>query len=82
MDGIHSGRSEDLFDFMKGKRLTKADMVPGNVNFLGAISENNGVREKIETDYCWNPNCITTLQLSNMCTLLLKPLFCGINNPY
>ena len=30
-----------LFDFVKGKRLTKADMVPGNVNFLGAISENN-----------------------------------------
>lgn len=24
----------------------------------------------------------TTLQLSNICTLLLKPLFCGINNPY
>lgn len=34
-------------------------MVPGNVNFLGAISENNGVREKIETDYTWKPNCIT-----------------------
>lgn len=36
-----------LFDFVKGKRLTKADMLPGNVNFLGAISENNGVREKL-----------------------------------
>lgn len=48
-----------LFDFVKGKRLTKADMLPGNVNFLGAISENNGVREKIETDYFWRPNCIT-----------------------
>lgn len=48
-----------LFRFVKGKRLTKADMVPGNINFLGAISENNGVREKIETDYFWEPNCIT-----------------------
>lgn len=49
----------DLFDFSKGKRLTKAEMIPGNVNFLGAISENNGIREKIKTDYFWNPNCIT-----------------------
>lgn len=48
-----------LFSFVKGKRLTKGDMVPGNINFLGAISENNGVREKIETDYFWEPNCIT-----------------------
>jgi hypothetical protein len=49
----------DLFDFSKGKRLTKAEMISGNVNFLGAISENNGIREKIKTDYFWNPNCIT-----------------------
>ena len=26
---------------------------------MGAISDNNGIREKIETDYYWNPNCIT-----------------------
>lgn len=49
----------DLFDFSKGKRLIKAEIIPGNVNFVGAISENNGIREKIETDYFWNPNCIT-----------------------
>ncbi len=48
-----------LFQFMKGKRLTKEDMVSGNINFLGAISENNGIREKIETDDFWEPNCIT-----------------------
>ena len=44
---------------VKGKRLTKADMVRGDINFLGAISENNGVREKIETEDYWEPNCIT-----------------------
>lgn len=49
----------ELFNFEKGKRLTKADMIPGNVIFLGAISENNGIREKIETDFFWEPNCIT-----------------------
>lgn len=48
-----------LFRFVKGKRLTKADMVPGDLNYLGAISENNGVREKIGADYSWEPNCIT-----------------------
>lgn len=50
---------ESLFRFVKGKRLTKEDMLPGNINFLGAIGENNGVREKIATNYCWEPNCIT-----------------------
>lgn len=55
----NSYRMGSLFDFEKGKRLTKADMVPGEVNYLGAVSENNGVREKIETSYFWKPNCIT-----------------------
>lgn len=50
---------EDLFDFVKGKRLTKAEMLSGNINFLGAISENNGIREKIEVSQYWSPNCIT-----------------------
>ena len=49
----------ELFDIEKGKRLTKADMIPGSINFLGAISDNNGIREKIETDHFWKPNCIT-----------------------
>jgi Type I restriction modification DNA specificity domain. len=49
----------NLFEFVKGKRLTKEDMILGKINFLGAISENNGVREHIETDYTSEPNCIT-----------------------
>ena len=52
-------KMDSLFRFVKGKRLTKEDMVPGDLNYLGAISENNGVREKIEADYYWEPNCIT-----------------------
>ena len=54
-----SYRLGDLFAFQKGKRLTKSDMVPGNVNFLGAIDGNNGVREKIDTEETWEGNCIT-----------------------
>ena len=49
----------DLFEIIKGKRLTKENIRPGNINFLGAISSNNGVREKIETSTVWKPNCIS-----------------------
>lgn len=52
---------EDLFHIVKGKRLTKQDMVPGDVNYIGAISENNGVRQCIDAaKELLNPgNCIT-----------------------
>jgi len=51
----------ELFEFQKGKRLTKSDMISGKVNFLGAISENNGIRDKIDVpeNETWKPNCIT-----------------------
>lgn len=32
-----------LFDIVKGTRLTKANMLPGETNFIGASYENNGV---------------------------------------
>jgi len=34
---------DDLFEIKKGRRLTKANMVPGRVPFIGAIDSNNGV---------------------------------------
>lgn len=51
----------DLFSFVKGKRLTKDKMIDGEVNYLGAISENNGVRQRIQVDpdLISSPNCIT-----------------------
>lgn len=48
-----------LFKFYKGKRLTKEDMAVGTVNFIGAISENNGVRQFIDVEPMFSPNCIT-----------------------
>ena len=48
-----------LFNIKKGKRLTKADMIEGHDNYLGAIDNNNGVRQKISADKLWEPNCIT-----------------------
>lgn len=49
----------ELFKFHKGKRLTKEDMTEGTVNFIGAISENNGVRQHIDAPPTFQPNCIT-----------------------
>lgn len=48
-----------LFKIEKGKRLTKADMIEGSDNYLGAIDNNNGVRQKILAERLWKPNCIT-----------------------
>jgi hypothetical protein len=48
-----------LFHFVKGKRLTKEDMLEGNTNYLGAISENNGVRQLIDAPAIHAANCIT-----------------------
>lgn len=49
----------DLFNFFKGKRLRKEDMLKGDTNYLGAITENNGIRQKIDTPAIFKPNCIT-----------------------
>jgi len=49
----------ELFIFRKGKRLTKEDMIEGKVNFIGAISENNGVRQLIDVEPMYPSNCIT-----------------------
>lgn len=49
-----------LFNIVKGKRLTKADMKEGNVNYVGATAFNNGIRETIgNTDHLHTPNTIT-----------------------
>lgn len=53
-------RYSDIFNIEKGKRLTKADMKKGNINFIGATDSNNGVTNKIGNDeYCFTGNKIT-----------------------
>ena len=52
-------KMEEIFIFTKGKRLTKEDMLPGTLNFLGAISENNAVRDHINAFPQHCGNCIT-----------------------
>ncbi len=52
-------KMDALFNIEKGKRLTKADMIDGPDNYLGAISHNNGVWQKISAGKLWEANCIT-----------------------
>ena len=48
-----------LFSIEKGKRLTKEAMSDGSTNYIGAISENNGIRQLINMPSIFSPNCIT-----------------------
>lgn len=50
----------DLFNIVKGSRLTKADMIPGDINYIGATAFNNGVTAKIGNSEHLHPaNTIT-----------------------
>lgn len=40
-------RINELFNIKKGKRLTKASMKEGTINFIGATASNNGITAKI-----------------------------------
>lgn len=44
--------ASDLFDIKKGKRLTKANMMVGIINFVGSSSINNGITAKIGNTEC------------------------------
>lgn len=48
-----------VFEVKKGKRLTKENITPGDLNFLGAIQGRNGIREKINEEPLFQGNCIS-----------------------
>ena len=55
-----SFRYDEIFDIKKGKRLTKADMIEGYVNYIGATDSNNGITAKISNDtHIHSENTIT-----------------------
>ena len=41
-------RYQDLFNIVKGERLTKANMRNGNINYIGASAFNNGITARID----------------------------------
>lgn len=50
----------DIFLIDKGKRLTKADMIQGHINYVGASDSNNGVTCKIgNSEHVFEGNKIT-----------------------
>ena len=52
-------RMDEIFTFSKGKRLTKDNMIEGKTNYIGAISDDNGVRQYISEEPTHQGNCIT-----------------------
>lgn len=50
---------KDIFNIVKGKRLTKADMLDGDTRFIGAINSNNGVSAYIDSKPIFDSNTIT-----------------------
>ncbi|MBR1775033.1 MAG: restriction endonuclease subunit S [Bacteroidales bacterium] len=40
----------ELFTIKKGKRLTKNDMIDGNIKYIGAVDSNNGITAYISND--------------------------------
>jgi hypothetical protein len=53
-------RYDEIFDIKKGKRLTKADMIAGSINYIGAIDSNNGITAQISNnEHIHNANTIT-----------------------
>ncbi|MDR1436512.1 MAG: restriction endonuclease subunit S [Candidatus Symbiothrix sp.] len=51
---------DKIFDIRKGKRLTKAGMIEGDINFIGASKFNNGLTAKVGNDEHIHPaNTIT-----------------------
>lgn len=49
----------DMFEIRKGKRLTKADMRPGDTPFISAIDSNNGLRQRVNAAAMHPANVIT-----------------------
>jgi hypothetical protein len=53
-------RYDKIFNIKKGNRLTKADMIEGDINYIGATDSNNGITAKISNDeYIHSANTIT-----------------------
>ena len=52
-------RVGDLFDFYKGKRITKQDQIPGDTPYVTAVSTGNGIDSWIDNPEFTMKNIIT-----------------------
>lgn len=54
-------RIGELFDIIKGRRLTKANMIDGDINFIGSSSVNNGITALIGNTEHVHPGGVLTV---------------------
>jgi hypothetical protein len=53
-------RYDEIFDIKKGKRLTKANMVNGDIPYIGATDSNNGITARVSnSEHLHSANTIT-----------------------
>lgn len=64
---------QDLFTIKKGKRLTKANMIKGDVPFIGSIDSNNGYREFIGQQPIHSGNTITVNYNGSVAEAFFQP---------
>lgn len=55
------GGDNGIFEIVKGKRLTKADMRDGNINFIGSSADNNGITNHISNRKNIHPGNLITV---------------------
>jgi hypothetical protein len=55
----------DLFELVKGRRLTKAARVPGTVRFVGASEKNNGITDLADVAPMFDSGCLTVVYNGN-----------------
>ena len=68
---------EDIFDILPGKRLTKAEMIPGDTTFIGASDSNNGVTAFVgnENDSA-DENFLSVSYNGSVCQCFYQPYHC------
>lgn len=49
----------EVFEIKKGKRVTRADRMPGPTRFIGAAKHNNGVVDHVDIEPMFPAGCIT-----------------------
>ena len=60
IEGWTGFRIDDLFEVVKGTRLTRADMLEGTTPFIGACITNNGISNRVgNTEHIHKGNLIT-----------------------
>lgn len=66
-------RLDEIFELKKGKRLTKANMIEGNIPFIGAIDRNNGYRQFIGQNPNHEENTITVTYNGSVAEAFYQP---------